>query len=355
MFGDTSKANKALKQFLRFRILNSKVLLLHFYKSQNSIFMKRLCLFFACFLLVATGFAQKNSGLGFNYQAVVRGLDGFVMSSKTIELRFSLMPGQAATQASWIETHNVKTDAYGTIGVIVGKGTKASGGVAANFSDVNFAAIHYWLKVEIKEGSNYRELSYTALSSVPYAEVATNAVPVGSVMPFAGDASKVPAGWLLCDGKAINRLEYLNLFNVIGTAWGVGDNATTFNLPDMRGMFLRGVSGDSGKDADAELRASLKDGGNSANNVGSYQGDAIRNIVGNTGFHGNRGGGILTPDGASAKNPFYVGIETSIGGNMTGITGNTQAHGTVFNASRAIPTGSDNRPQNVYVNYIIKY
>jgi len=50
--------------------------------------MKRLSLFFACFLLAASGFAQKNSGLGFNYQAVVRGLDGFVMSSKAIELRF---------------------------------------------------------------------------------------------------------------------------------------------------------------------------------------------------------------------------------------------------------------------------
>jgi len=268
------------------------------------------------------------------------------MSSKTIELRFSLMPGQAATQASWVETHNVTTDAYGTIGVIVGKGTKASGGVAATFSDVNFAAIHYWLKVEIKEGSAYRELSYTALSSVPYAEVATNAVPVGSIMPFAGDASKVPAGWLLCDGKAINRLEYLNLFNVIGTAWGVGDNATTFNLPDMRGMFLRGVSGDSGKDADAALRASLKNGGNSANNVGSYQGDAIRNITGQA-YNVMQRHQTSIAEGALA---YLNKQDSSYGG-----AGAYANYTLDLNVSRVVPVGSDNRPQNVYVNYIIKY
>ena len=102
-------------------------------------------------------------------------------------------------------------------------------------------------------------------------------------------------------------------------------------------------------------RVPRKSGGNSGNNVGSYQGDAIRNIIGNTGFHGNRGGGILTPDGASAKNPFYTGREESIGGYFTGVTGNTQTGGVAFNVSRAVPTGSDNRPQNVYVNYIIKY
>ena len=297
-------------------------------------------------LVSTTMFSQGNSGLGFNYQAVVRGVDGFVLPKQSVELRFSLMPGQSATQASWVETHNVTTDALGTVGVTVGKGTKA-GGVAATFADVNFGALHYWLKVEINESGSYRELSYTALASVPYAEVATNAVPVGSVMPFASDAGKVPAGWLLCDGKEINRLEYLNLFNVIGTAWGYGNNSTTFNLPDMRGVFLRGVSGDSGKDEDTALRASLKDGGNSANNVGSYQSDAIRNITGEieTGhslsLFGLEGLGAIRKHGTN--------------GQSTGGGAGVFSKGFTFDASRVVPVGNDNRPQNVYVNYIIKY
>jgi len=309
--------------------------------------MKRLFLFFACFLLAATSFAQGNSGLGFNYQAVVRGLDGFVMPSKSIELRFSLMPGQQATQASWVETQGVTTDAYGTIGVTIGKGTKA-GGVAATFADVNFAAVYYWLKVEIKEGSDYRELSYTALPSCPYCENAFNAVssPVGSVMPFAGDASKVPDGWLLCDGSAVSRSNYAALYAVIGTAWGSGNNSTTFNLPDMRGMFLRGVSGDSGRDVDTATRLPIKDGGNGGNSVGSYQGDAIRNMTGDLAV--GAGGGSLN----RATGIFYVGKDV-INQGMFYNNGNRAVAS--FDASLVVPVGSDNRPQNIYVNYIIKY
>ena len=295
------------------------------------------------FVLSISTFSQGNSGLGFNYQAVVRGVDGFVLLKQSVELRFSLMPRQSATQASWVETHNVMTDAVGTIGVTVGKGIKA-GGVAAAFADVNFAAVHYWLKVEIKEGANYRELSYTQLTSMPYAEVATNAIsaPVGSVMPFAG--SKVPDGWLLCDGRAVSRSEYAALYNVIETAWGYGNNSTTFNLPDMRGVFLRGVSGTSGRDANAAIRIPLIAGGNGGNNVGSYQGDAIRNITGNIAMGLN--------DLASGSGAFVTGADS--GGTGGGSGGGSKRYGN-FDSSRVVPVGSDNRPQNVYVNYIIKY
>lgn len=50
---------------------------------------------------------------------------------------------------------------------------------------------------------------------------------------FAG--SVAPSGWLMCDGSALSRNAYANLFNAIGTAFGTGDGTTTFNLPDMRG------------------------------------------------------------------------------------------------------------------------
>jgi microcystin-dependent protein len=291
-------------------------------------------------------FSQGNSGLGFNYQAIVRGADGFVVPSASVELRFSLMPGQMATQASWVETHNVTTDVYGTVGVTVGKGTKV-GGIAATFADVNFAAVYYWLKVEIKESGNYRELSYSALASVPYAEAATNAVgaPIGSIMPFAGDASKKPKGWLLCDGSAVSRSEYENLYNVIGTAWGSGNNSTTyFNLPDLRGVFLRGVSGNSEKDTDVAGRMPIKDGGNSGNNVGSYQDDAIRNITGRfkTSWHSGLTDGSFLADSQTDKAYWESGTSE-------------KEFIISFDASRVVQTGADNRPKNVAVNYIIKY
>jgi len=287
---------------------------------------------------------KGNSGLGFNYQAVVRGVDGFVLPKQSVELRFSLMPGQQATQASWVETHNVMTDVVGTIGVTVGKGTKA-GGIAAEYKDVNFSAVHYWLKVEIKEGSNYRELSYTALASVPYSESATNAVamPAGTIVSYGGET--IPEGWLLCDGREVSRSEYANLYNAIKTVWGHGNNSTTFNLPDMRGVFQRGVSGDSGKDADVNDRVPLKEGGNSGNSVGSYQGDAIRNIMGSA---SPSWAGDATPSADGAFSGSYKDGSREA-------TNNNNGWRLVFDASRTVPTGSDNRPQNVYVNYIIKY
>lgn len=66
----------------------------------------------------------------------------------------------------------------------------------------------------------------------------TTAAPAGSIMAYA--ASTAPTGWLLCDGSAVSRTTYATLFTAISTTWGTGDGSTTFNLPDLRGQFLRG-------------------------------------------------------------------------------------------------------------------
>ena len=63
-------------------------------------------------------------------------------------------------------------------------------------------------------------------------------LPAGSLMAYA--ASSAPTGWLLCDGTAYSRATYATLFAVIGTTWGAGDTTTTFNVPDLRGQFVRG-------------------------------------------------------------------------------------------------------------------
>ena len=68
-------------------------------------------------------------------------------------------------------------------------------------------------------------------------------MPVGCVIPFAGAAA--PTGWLLCQGQAISRTTYAQLFSVIGTTYGSGDGSTTFNLPDMRGRVAVGSDANS--------------------------------------------------------------------------------------------------------------
>lgn len=69
-------------------------------------------------------------------------------------------------------------------------------------------------------------------------------IPAGAVQAFAG--SSAPTGWLLCDGSAVSRSAYARLFAAIGTAWGVGDGSTTFNVPDLRGRVPVGAGAGAG-------------------------------------------------------------------------------------------------------------
>lgn len=61
----------------------------------------------------------------------------------------------------------------------------------------------------------------------------------GLVLPYAG--STAPTGWLVCDGSAISRTTYADLFTLISTTYGVGNGSTTFNIPDLRGRMPIGV------------------------------------------------------------------------------------------------------------------
>lgn len=64
-------------------------------------------------------------------------------------------------------------------------------------------------------------------------------VKPGTCIQFAGSAA--PTGYLACDGSAVSRTTYADLFGVISTTYGVGNGSTTFNLPDIRGLFVRGA------------------------------------------------------------------------------------------------------------------
>jgi microcystin-dependent protein len=93
-------------------------------------------------------------------------------------------------------------------------------------------------------GSSYAARNTTILGKVTQPTAPTgNTVPTGTVVQFAG--SSAPANWLICDGSAVSRTTYANLFGVISTTYGIGDGSTTFNLPNCAGKVAVGV-GDAG-------------------------------------------------------------------------------------------------------------
>jgi microcystin-dependent protein len=102
-----------------------------------------------------------------------------------------------------------------------------------------------------------------------------SSVPVGCVLAYAGKLNNENLnrlGWAICDGKLLSRSTYVDLFKVIGTANGSGDGVTTFNLPDYRGRFLRGVDPTGTIDKEAGSRTAPASGGASGAAVGSVEG-----------------------------------------------------------------------------------
>ena len=71
-------------------------------------------------------------------------------------------------------------------------------------------------------------------------EMQTASPMLGEIRAYAGSIS--PSKWLICDGSAISRTDYADLFAVIGTTYGTGDGSTTFNLPDLKGRTPIGSS-----------------------------------------------------------------------------------------------------------------
>jgi phage-related tail fiber protein len=109
--------------------------------------------------------------------------------------------------------------------------------------------------------------------------------------------SPPPDGWLLCDGSAVSRDRYAELFDVIGTLHGGGDGVSTFNVPDHRGRFQRGVDDGTGNDPDANSRPAANVGGAHGDMVGSVQGRATGLPTGagatfKTDSHGNHTHGV---------------------------------------------------------------
>jgi len=153
--------------------------------------------------------------------------------------------------------------------------------------------------------------------------------PVGEVIMFAG--ATAPFGYLICNGAAVNRTTYAALFAVCGTSFGPGNGVTTFNVPDLQGRFVRMVNGATGADPDSASRTAMFTGGATGNNIGSVQGDQLK-------AHNHTMKFI--PPGADPEN-----FDEATIGPGNGFPASVQTSST---------GGSETRPVNAYLNFIIK-
>ena len=157
--------------------------------------------------------------------------------------------------------------------------------------------------------------------AVTQAKASNMLVPAGAIMPFAMNGA--PTGWLAADGTAVSRSTYATLFAAIATTYGVGDGATTFNVPDLRGYFVRG----SGTNGD----------GTASGTFGAKQADELESHQHSTNTGHIDGGSFGTTSGSNKR-----------------MAGFGNASYTTAHINTDLIGGTETRPKNIAMFYCIK-
>ena len=179
------------------------------------------------------------------------------------------------------------------------------------------------LKMRAEANNAWIDLGVLNQSSLSFAPA--NAVPIGAVNTFAMNSA--PSGWLSCDGTAVSRTTYSGLFSAVGTTYGTGDGSTTFNVPDLRGEFVRGLDNGRGVDSGRAL--------------GSAQADELE-------AHNHR---VLGETGGPIQGLGYE-TATFMGAVMPGAA-YTDSYGGLQHIEDT--GGTETRPRNIALLYCIKY
>jgi len=200
--------------------------------------------------------------------------------------------------------------------------------------------------------------------SIQFNSTIPGGIPTGTVVPYA--ANSAPSGWVICDGSlygrtALDPSPQPNLFGVIGTTYGF-TTISNFAVPDLRGMFVRGF--DNGRNIDP-LRvfgATQTDAFKSHNHIAGAESAHTHSFSGTTGdqsqshTHGYIRVVNATPGGIASGSGFKFEAATSDAANQghthnfSGTTGAGSSHTHTISAEG----GTETRPQNVAMNYIIK-
>jgi phage-related tail fiber protein len=176
-------------------------------------------------------------------------------------------------------------------------------------------------------GTNNTQLATTAFVK----NEADLRAPAGTVLYVA--RTTAPSGYLKANGAAVSRATYAALFASIGTAFGIGDGSSTFNLPDLRGEFLRGWDDSRGTDA------------------GRGFGTSQNHAIGVTALanNGQIPQGFLVVTARTPASPITDASDGVAGGSAFADGGQSSISRT------SLSTASETRPRNVSLLAVIKY
>ena len=181
-------------------------------------------------------------------------------------------------------------------------------------------------------------------------------VPSGAVFCMA--VATVPSGYLECNGAAVSRTTYAALFAIIGTNYGTGNGSSTFNLPDLRGEFVRGFDNGRGADSGRSIASSQGASNASHNHSISLSGTtSTKSLTGSVQRISETFNNSGSTTGVFSKQTGF-GANFTPGApdvNDTGAFSIDASHNHTFSASGTSGSqGSEARPRNVAMMYIIK-
>ena len=261
--------------------------------SMKNIFVTILILVL-CGIIPGNIAAQNMVPQLINYQGFITDKDGKALTGNDYIIVFSLYDRTEGGDPLWQETHDPVTVENGMLNVLLGSvdstlkdviAGKRYLGIKVGVDDeliprLQLASVPYSLRTDhsaIADSASFafhanKAYALDAPDGEPQnavfvdndgnAEVAGRIkdmtgfiMPVGSVIPFAGDTSLIE-GWLVCDGSEISRETYKPLFDVINISYGTGDGVSTFNLPNLQGRIPVGFD-----DGQTEFDTKAKTGG----------------------------------------------------------------------------------------------
>ena len=325
----------------RFNKYNSFVskLITHFLKlnNKNINIMKKVIL-----TLTALFFSLLSFSQGIAVQGIARDANNTARVDTQLTLQFQVYYRDGGTEVFIYDvSSNVTTDFFGVFSHDID--LTADAVTVTEFGNQE-------LQLRISEGSTV--ISDAKFNRVPYAYAASNGVPTGSIMPFIGTTP--PVGWMLCNGGAIDIVPHTAALRSL-----LGGN----NTPDLQGMFLRGTGtspvnseagpalqttqGDANK-SHSHTRGTLATADNGDHNHHTTDNGTIykRMTRASNDLPSNRSGNVTYANSGYTAGILDIhnsAIQKNAGNHSHTISGTVESSG-----------GTESRPVNYGVNYIIK-
>lgn len=179
-----------------------------------------------------------------------------------------------------------------------------------------------------------------------FGQIPSNVDFTGIILPYGGETA--PTGWLLCDGAAVSRTTFADLFNIIGTKYGAGDGSTTFNLPDLKGRLPVGKDGGI-----VDFDTLGKAGGTKTVTLAESEIPSHTHAISSSGAH-QHSFNFTQSDAGSNNDPAAIDVGSDTGRYVATAQGGSSGSHSHTSNNTGGGSAHENMPPFVIVNYIIK-